>query len=286
MGRMQAGVPTPEEISRLMDGELDAGRVELSVRGCNIPSVWRVGCVYHVIGDTMRGSGAHPAGEGAAGTSVPASRLALPIVWPRSRRYWLRRAKALRPGAACSRAGDRGDSCCGQRRWLGRVDDDACRRRWPLQAPSRRRRCAATDARRAVDDEYLLAHQEYSPTTAIQGVRPVPARGRGRRVGCSSVSSSPSARNASARCGHTSAAAPASPRSRCLSSPVAYGQEAADWLQRAATAAQQLNYVGTVVYQHAGRVETSRLVASVRQQRRVRATFQSRWTGARSRSQR
>ena len=25
---------------------------------------------------------------------------------------------------------------------------------------------------RAVDNEYLLVHQEYSPTTAIQGVRP------------------------------------------------------------------------------------------------------------------
>ena len=28
------------------------------------------------------------------------------------------------------------------------------------------------DARRPVVNEYLLAHQEYSPTTAIQGVRP------------------------------------------------------------------------------------------------------------------
>jgi sigma-E factor negative regulatory protein RseA len=30
----------------------------------------------------------------------------------------------------------------------------------------------AADARRAVENEYLLVHQEYSPTTAIQGVRP------------------------------------------------------------------------------------------------------------------
>ena len=28
------------------------------------------------------------------------------------------------------------------------------------------------DVRRPVVNEYLLAHQEYSPTTAIQGVRP------------------------------------------------------------------------------------------------------------------
>jgi len=30
----------------------------------------------------------------------------------------------------------------------------------------------AADLRRPVVNEYLLAHQEYSPTTAIQGVRP------------------------------------------------------------------------------------------------------------------
>ena len=30
----------------------------------------------------------------------------------------------------------------------------------------------AADVRRPVENEYLLAHQEYSPTTAIQGVRP------------------------------------------------------------------------------------------------------------------
>jgi sigma-E factor negative regulatory protein RseB len=42
--------------------------------------------------------------------------------------------------------------------------------------------------------------------------------------------------------------------------PVAFAQDAADWLQRAANAAKQLNYVGTIVYQHGGRVETSRLL--------------------------
>ena len=42
--------------------------------------------------------------------------------------------------------------------------------------------------------------------------------------------------------------------------PAAYGQDAAAWLQRAAGAARGLNYVGTIVYEHGGRVETSRLV--------------------------
>jgi sigma-E factor negative regulatory protein RseB len=44
-----------------------------------------------------------------------------------------------------------------------------------------------------------------------------------------------------------------------LAVPVAFAQDATDWLQRAATAARQLNYVGTIVYQHGGRIETSRL---------------------------
>jgi len=42
--------------------------------------------------------------------------------------------------------------------------------------------------------------------------------------------------------------------------PAALAQDAAAWLARAASAARQLNYTGTIVYQHGGRVETSRLV--------------------------
>ena len=42
--------------------------------------------------------------------------------------------------------------------------------------------------------------------------------------------------------------------------PAAFGQDAAQWLQRAANAARTLNYTGTIAYQHAGRIETSRLV--------------------------
>jgi sigma-E factor negative regulatory protein RseB len=43
----------------------------------------------------------------------------------------------------------------------------------------------------------------------------------------------------------------------------ATAEDAAEWLQRAATAARQQNYSGTLVYQHAGRVETSRLLHMV-----------------------
>lgn len=43
-------------------------------------------------------------------------------------------------------------------------------------------------------------------------------------------------------------------------SPAALADDAATWLNRAASAARQLNYSGTIVYQHGGHVETSRLV--------------------------
>lgn len=40
----------------------------------------------------------------------------------------------------------------------------------------------------------------------------------------------------------------------------AYAQDASEWLTRAAQAARSLNYIGTLVYQHGGRVETSRVL--------------------------
>jgi sigma-E factor negative regulatory protein RseB len=40
----------------------------------------------------------------------------------------------------------------------------------------------------------------------------------------------------------------------------AHATEAIDWLHRAASAAQRLNYVGTILYQHGTRMETSRIV--------------------------
>jgi sigma-E factor negative regulatory protein RseB len=40
----------------------------------------------------------------------------------------------------------------------------------------------------------------------------------------------------------------------------ALGQDASEWLQKAADAARSLNYSGTLVYQHGGRVETTRVL--------------------------
>jgi sigma-E factor negative regulatory protein RseB len=45
-----------------------------------------------------------------------------------------------------------------------------------------------------------------------------------------------------------------------LAAPMGRADDAASWLNRAATAARQQNYLGTIVYQAAGRIESSRLV--------------------------
>ena len=69
---------------------------------------------------------------------------------------------------------------------------------------------------------------------------------------------------------------------RCSSAPPgACAEDAGAWLARAATAARTLNYVGTIVYQHGGRVETSRLVHFNDAGERVRKARQSRGPAAR-----
>jgi sigma-E factor negative regulatory protein RseB len=52
----------------------------------------------------------------------------------------------------------------------------------------------------------------------------------------------------------------ASTRQLLAPAPAAAAEDGAAWLTRAADAARQQNYVGTIVYQHGGRVEASRLV--------------------------
>ncbi len=63
--------------------------------------------------------------------------------------------------------------------------------------------------------------------------------------------------------------------------PAARADDAAAWLARAAAAARQQNYVGTIVYQHGGHVETSRLVHLNEHGERIREARQPRRPGAR-----
>ncbi|TMG85475.1 MAG: hypothetical protein E6H76_13190 [Betaproteobacteria bacterium] len=118
---------TPEEVSLLMDGELDADRAERACHGLREVASVQTWICYHVIGDCLRGDGAP--------------------MWGISKRFAARLAAEptvttmpLPPSAIAT---------------AQRVDE-----------------VRAADLRRPVVNEYLLTHQEYSPTMAIQGVRP------------------------------------------------------------------------------------------------------------------
>jgi sigma-E factor negative regulatory protein RseA len=169
MGTFQAGSgeslagafmePKPEEISLLMDGELDAARVDsvcTSLRQAHCVATW---VCYHVIGDALRGSSVTNAGF----ASRFAERLAAEptVLAPRPRKVG---APAIALAAAATVAAV---SVVG---WVALSTMPA-----PQSAITAARQASAlraADARRPVDNEYLLAHQEYSPTTGIQGARP------------------------------------------------------------------------------------------------------------------
>jgi sigma-E factor negative regulatory protein RseA len=154
----QASELVPEEVSLLMDGELHAEQLEHACRGLRESASMQTWVCYHLIGDTLRGCGglspgfaqrfsARLAGEptvlapqrrpapAAIAWAVAASVAAVGVVG------WVALATMPEPPAALATV---------------------------RQATTVR----AVDARRPVENEYLQAHQEYSPTTAIQGVRP------------------------------------------------------------------------------------------------------------------
>jgi len=159
----QASELAPEEVSQLMDGELDADRVEHACHGLREMASKETWICYHVIGDTLRGcSGLSPgfAERFAARLSAEPTVLAPPARRPAPAAIaWAVAASA----AAVSVVG-----------WvaLQMMTPQPAAVATVQQATSVR----AADARRPVENEYLLAHQEFSPMTAIQGVRPASLR--------------------------------------------------------------------------------------------------------------
>jgi sigma-E factor negative regulatory protein RseA len=159
-GRDAAGPGSlaPEEISLLMDGELEAEQVEHACQGLREAAAMETWVCYHVIGDGLRGC-AHLAPGFARHF---ATRLAAePTVLAPQRRpapaavAWAIAASA----AAVAVVG-----------WVALTTMPA-----PPAALATVQQAAAVraaDVRRPAENEYLLAHQEYSPTIAIQGVRP------------------------------------------------------------------------------------------------------------------
>jgi sigma-E factor negative regulatory protein RseA len=150
---------TPEEVSLLVDGELDADRVERVCRLLREPPAVATWVCYHVIGDALRGQCAPLAGFG---DRFSARLVAEPTVLAPPRSRPTPAAMALAVAATVAAVGVVG--------WVALTTMPA-----PSEAIATAQQAAAvraTDTRRPVVNEYLLAHQEYSPTTAIQGVRP------------------------------------------------------------------------------------------------------------------
>ncbi len=149
-----------DRISRLMDGELEGAEADAALRELKRPDGFAAWACYHVIGDALRGAGGPTPGFAdrfaarlAAEPTVLAPRRRhaprLPFVWA-----------AAATVAAVAVVG-----------WVAvsMLDPQS-------MAVANARGAAAVGAAQSkpapVSPEYLLAHQEYSPTTQIQGVGP------------------------------------------------------------------------------------------------------------------
>ncbi|MEO8739459.1 MAG: sigma-E factor negative regulatory protein [Casimicrobiaceae bacterium] len=151
--------PKPEEISQLMDGELDTGRVDdvcAGLRDAGCVATW---VCYHVIGDSLRGSATATSGFSERFTQRLAAE---PIVLAPQARRPAPAAAALAIAATVAAVSVVG--------WVALTTMPTA----PTALATARQAATvrAADARPPVDNEYVLVHQEYSPTTAIQGVRP------------------------------------------------------------------------------------------------------------------
>ena len=149
-----------EEISRLMDGELDDEHVDLVCGQLKRQEGMATWVCYHVIGDTLRGNDRGAPGFSArfrARLDVEPTVLAPQARAPRTMSFAWAAAATV---AAVAVVG-----------WVAvstlETQPTAMAR---AQAAASVR--AAQVAPQAVPADYLLAHQEYSPTAQIQGVGP------------------------------------------------------------------------------------------------------------------
>jgi len=150
---------TAEEVSLLVDGELDADRVERVCHGLRAPAAVETWVCYHVIGDALRGQSRPIAGFAVR---FSARLEAEPTVLAPQRPRPAPAAVALAIAATVAAVGVVG--------WVALTTMPAS-----TEAIATAQQASAVrpaDARRPVVNEYLLAHQEYSPATAIAGVRP------------------------------------------------------------------------------------------------------------------
>jgi sigma-E factor negative regulatory protein RseA len=155
--------PKPEEISLLVDGELDGERIDVVCAGLRESRCMATWVCYHVIGEALRG-GAGGSMRGFAERFNAALAAEPTVLAPRRRPA----PAAIALAAAATVAAVSLVS------WVALTTMPGGDARVAVAIATAKQASAvrAADARPAVDNEYVLVHQEYSPTTAIQGVRP------------------------------------------------------------------------------------------------------------------
>ena len=154
-----------EEISQLVDGELEDAHLEITCAQLKRPDGMATWVCYHVIGDTLRGTGT----QGTAFTAPAFSRrfserlAAEPTVLAP-------RAQPTRPLAFAwaAAAGVAAVSLVGWVAFTTLQTEPAAIAKAGEAGNIR----PASVVPRTVPADYLLAHREYSPTTQIQGVGP------------------------------------------------------------------------------------------------------------------
>lgn len=158
-----------DKISELMDGELDARRAREQVARMNqdeaLLHCWNT---FHLVGDVMRGEHALPQDF----TRKLATRLAQEPTVLAPHRSALRRIATYTLSAAASL------SAVAVVGWLAFFNNPLVPQTEIARAPVPTVPAAAPSAQLASVpnngkmSEYLMAHQEFSPSTAIQGLAP------------------------------------------------------------------------------------------------------------------
>ncbi len=154
-----------EDISLLMDGELDPGRVEGVCRQLRSDEIMATWVCYHVIGDVLRGSGELAP---AFSQRFAAQLTAEPTVLAPRRRVVAAGARTPLALAASAAA----VAVVG---WAAlKVYEPAVGPEHVAgAAPVQPQMVSTSTMRRPFDlGDYLIVHQEFSPTTMIQGVQP------------------------------------------------------------------------------------------------------------------
>jgi len=149
-----------EEISRFMDGEVDGAEADVVYRQLKHSEGRATWVCYHVIGDALRGSARHLPGfserfaqrmalEPTVLAPKPRANAGLPFAWAAAATL----AAVVVVGWVAVTLFDTQPTALATAREAGSV--------------------RATVAKaQPVAPDYLIAHQEYSPTTPIQGVGP------------------------------------------------------------------------------------------------------------------